>query len=173
MPQIGEVKKGNKRPLGNRASRIWHTCVDCSKGRWVLLIKGKPRNLRCPQCASNVWGTDERGWRHPNWKGGRIVTSDGYVAIYVPNSDKFHPMVGRRSKYGGYVLEHRLVIAKNLRRCLKSYEIVHHQDGNRVNNKLSNLHLTIRKKHGMAYSDAYQAGYKQGYADAKAEVSFS
>ena len=173
MPQIGEIKKGNQRPLNSRGSCIWHACVDCGKARWVLLIKGEPRNLRCHGCASNVWGTDERGWKHPNWKGGRIITSDGYVAICVPNSDKFHPMVGRRIKYGGYVLEHRLVMAKHLGRCLKSHEVVHHLDSNRTNNELDNLHLTLRRKHKTGYSGAYQEGYKRGYADAKAEVSFT
>ena len=173
MPEKGEIKKGNKRPLGNRGSRIWHACVDCGKTRWVSLIKGEPRNLRCSRCASNVWGTNEEGWKHPNWKGGRIVTSDGYIAIHVLGSDMFASMAGRRRKYGGYVLEHRLVMARHLGRCLKSWEIVHHLDGNKINNELSNLHLTKRMKHKMAYGDAYQAGYKQGYADAKAEVSFS
>ena len=173
MPQIGEIKKGNKRPLSNRASRIWHACIDCGKPRWVLLIRGNPRNLRCLQCASNAWGTEEREWKHPNWKGGRITTSDGYIAIHVPSKDFFFPMVGRCLKYGGYVLEHRLVMAKHLGRCLKSHEIVHHLDFNRTNNEISNLRLTIRREHKMGYSDAYQEGYKQGYADAKAEVSFS
>lgn len=41
----------------------------------------------------------------------------------------------------GVVLEHRWVMAEFLGRPLESYETVHHIDGNRQNNDLSNLEL--------------------------------
>jgi len=42
---------------------------------------------------------------------------------------------------GGYVFEHRLVVARALGRDLLPSEEVHHVDGNRANNDLSNLQL--------------------------------
>jgi uncharacterized protein (DUF1330 family) len=64
---------------------------------------------------------------------GRLVRKDGYILIKLPK----HP----KSFGDGYVLEHRLVMEKFLGRYLKSTEIVHHIDGNRSNNHLSNLML--------------------------------
>lgn len=39
----------------------------------------------------------------------------------------------------GYVLEHRLVMESSLKRILKATEVVHHLDGDRLNNEISNL----------------------------------
>ena len=44
-------------------------------------------------------------------------------------------------------MEHRLVMARSLGRPLLSHESVHHIDGDRKNNKLSNLQLCFGK-HG-------------------------
>ena len=30
---------------------IWLVCIDCGKARWVELIKGKPKRIRCLSCA--------------------------------------------------------------------------------------------------------------------------
>lgn len=57
----------------------------------------------------------------------------GYVREYNP----FHPFGSRR----GLVLQHRLVVERNLGRLLRPEEIVHHRDGNRSNNLLPNLEL--------------------------------
>lgn len=63
----------------------------------------------------------------------RRVRSNGYYAIYCPE----HPHAFGR----GFVYEHRLVMERHLGRLLDSSEIVHHIDGNRLNNDLSNLRL--------------------------------
>jgi uncharacterized phage protein (TIGR01671 family) len=47
----------------------------------------------------------------------------------------------------GYVAEHRLVMEKALGRYLDSKEFVHHHDGDRMNNLLTNLKLVNSKTH--------------------------
>lgn len=68
-----------------------------------------------------------------NWKGGRVIDSQGYVRIYKPD----HP----RAMVSKYVFEHRLVMERNLGRMLDSKEVVHHLDGNKKNNDIENLIL--------------------------------
>lgn len=75
---------------------------------------------------------NRRGKNHSQWKGGKKA-SLGYIKVYKPN----HPMAQK----GEYVLEHRLIMEKILGRPLKPYEVVHHIDGNKKNNKPSNLML--------------------------------
>ncbi|GAI67364.1 unnamed protein product, partial [marine sediment metagenome] len=47
----------------------------------------------------------------------------GYILIKLQPNDFFYPM----AKPDSYVLEHRLVVAKALGRCLHLWEIVHHK----------------------------------------------
>ena len=78
--------------------------------------------------------------------------SDGYAQRRCPG----HPRADKQ----GWVLEHRLVMEKQLGRYLQSGEIVHHIDGNRTNNALSNLQLTSPREHKITY----RAGFKEGIA---------
>ena len=72
--------------------------------------------------------------RHGSWKGGRVTTSGGYIAI---QDGEFESMCDS----SGYTLEHRLTMARNLGRALTKGETVHHINGNRQDNRLENLQL--------------------------------
>ena len=146
MPAEGEVRKGAEVGYKNSTKLTWHACETCGKERWVQFIKGQPRSLRCPACGYIESGKKRRGIlkgeRSPRWKGGRQI-GRSYVRIWLSPDDFFYPMANK----DGYVLEHRLVMAKHLGRCLQSWEIVHHKDSIGSHNDISNLQLVQEMQH--------------------------
>ena len=79
--------------------------------------------------------TGDKCWK---WNGGK-TTKDGYVWIL----NKKHPFNDNK----GYIAEHRLVMEKKLGRYLTKNEEVHHKNGIKDDNRISNLELVIKKCH--------------------------
>ena len=80
------------------------------------------------------------GASNPAWKGGVTVFKKhgNYAGVrYVRCPSEFLAMARR----DGYVMEHRLVVARALGRCLLRRETVHHEDHNPKNNDIANLSL--------------------------------
>lgn len=84
-----------------------------------------------------------RGPGSPRWKGGRHVRTSGYVFVQAQEDD----LPFCRPGSTGYVMEHRLVMGRSLGRALRPDESVHHINGQRADNALSNLQLR-QGKHG-------------------------
>lgn len=79
------------------------------------------------------------------------LNSSGYVLIWKPQ----HPFCN----WGGYCLQHRLVMEGVIGRYLDSKEHVHHIDGNPLNNKPSNLQIvTVREHHRLHHGWSYEDG---------------
>ncbi len=82
------------------------------------------------------------------WKGGRFVHKrSGYVYVKIYEDDPFWCMKPSAEGNKGYILEHRLVMARNLKHPLLDSETVHHIDGDKINNDPDNLELR-HGKHG-------------------------
>ena len=130
-----------------------------SSGNPNLTPSGKEHGKR-KQCVVNdcdrTWDS-RQGWctmHYKRWKRtGTLITTlnrgskryekDGYVLVYFPE----HP----NSQSGGYVREHRYVMSNHLNRPLNEYEVVHHRNGIRDDNRIENLELLTRHTHPTAH----------------------
>ena len=78
---------------------------------------------------------------------GNIKRNDGYVYAKVPE----HP----NATVNGYVLMHRVVMENQIGRLLTNDEVVHHIDGNKSNNDISNLQLLTNAEHAKLHADRH------------------
>jgi len=143
VPKIGEIRAGYEIGYGYSNKFIWGACEVCGKERWVGLIRGHPHHRRCNPCANREAGKGHSRNRSSWWKGGRILDHRGYIYISLESGDFFYPMTNKQ----GYVFEHRLVMAKHLGRCLHSWELVHHKNHVRDDNRIENLQLVTDDRH--------------------------
>jgi len=88
-----------------------------------------------------------KGNKHWNWKGGRYKHS-GYIQVRAYE----HP----NANASGYVLEHRLIMEKRIGRYLNSYEVVHHINGIKDDNRIENLKLLPGNEHNTKVQKVYQ-----------------
>lgn len=85
-------------------------------------------------------GRHARGSAHPRWTNDRIVSDHGYVKLRVGVS---HPMADPN----GYAYEHDLIMVTAIGRPLAPGEVVHHDNEDRLDNRIENLILTERGPH--------------------------
>lgn len=92
-----------------------------------------------------------RGPKNASWKGGVRISNHGYRLIYCEG----HPFGENKTNY---VLEHRLVAEQHLltddnsimvngKRYLSPEFIVHHKNGNRLDNRVENLEVMSLSDH--------------------------
>lgn len=151
--QLGEIKYG--REIGKKVTShafIWHACEGCGKQRWVMLVKGLPRNTICLSCACRINMTGRKGNRANGWNGGQYRSIEDYILILKPE----HPKAWR----SGYIKRARLVLEEKLGRYLLNGCEPHHINGVRDDDRPENLmelyhneHMKLNKG-GRAYAQA-------------------
>ena len=80
--------------------------------------------------------------KNGQWKGG-ISSQGDYILIRNYSDEPFHSMADNNN----YIKEHRLVMAKHLGRCLEPWELVHHINGIKKDNRIENLEIKSFKEH--------------------------
>ena len=122
--------------------KIFLRCKECNKERAVdRYYAEKPTftNL-CISCARKARRAD----KNPYWKGGKYQNAQGYTLVLLQPNDFFYKMASVR----GYVMEHRLVMAKHIGRNLQPWEVVHHKRGiAKSDNKIEGLRLMTDNRH--------------------------
>jgi hypothetical protein len=116
-----EVKK-------SRLSKTKYCSQLCHNRANSKAATGRPRSQEFCEKISRA----KQGSAHPRWKGERRV-SEGYVIFYLG------------PKY--YKKQARIKAEKAIGRKLKSNEIVHHINGNRSDDRNSNLLICTNKYH--------------------------
>lgn len=116
-------------------------CIQCGKPIPLQRRRGgifyRGRRLCSSECRS-IFRRLSYQTKHPNQPATTRVARDGYVRIVIPGKD------GKPSRD---TLQHRYVMEQHLGRALLKDETVHHLDGNRQHNDISNLEL-FSSRHG-------------------------
>jgi len=81
----------------------------------------------------------------PSWRGGRSCShTGGYVRRHCPG----HPFASNNN----YVFEHRLAMEDHLDRYLWPWELVHHKNRDKTDNRIGNLELTNSSEHAKRHN---------------------
>lgn len=134
-----------KERKGDIALRV---CDECGHEQWVNywnLAKKDKHICRYCSCVSTAKNRTNIPWnrgtkQNPRKVGTFYINSGGYVSTWIGA----HTLPKRA---GGYYLEHRLQAELKLGRTIKEKEIVHHIDGDKVNNVPDNLFVCENDKH--------------------------
>ena len=122
-------------------------CDLCQKPIYRRLSQIKRQKGKyCSRSCRNKVYTQQSHWpvmygaKNPAWKGGVTYrrTHGNYGTVkYVRCPKEFYAM----ARKDGYVMEHRLVMARHVGRPLLRTEVVHHIDHKTLNNSINNLML--------------------------------
>jgi hypothetical protein len=86
-----------------------------------------------PGCKNKIHPENISGVRNGNWKGGEFITRAGYKFIRI----------GIKK----YIQEHRYVMQNYICRVLSNNEVVHHENGNKLDNRPRNLSVMTQSEH--------------------------
>lgn len=105
----------------------------------------------CKSCGPKTIGKYGNSKRKVTYEiGNKLITNHGYVEICVGDNTTYSGVKG------GYIREHVKVMQDHLGRQLIKGEVVHHIDGDKTNNGISNLDLCTISEHNNAHAKIEQ-----------------
>ena len=142
-----QIKETNKEYINQNFT---FTCRSCNNKITGKAKKGKPAKHRGKSLPHRC------GKNNPAWKGGKWISSDGYVMILVKQGK-----LQNESGWSHYKKEHRIVMEKFLNRELSEKEKVHHINGEKQDNNIENLDLlSSDKEHRESHQSLQEIGYE-------------
>lgn len=112
-------------------SRVTLICAICEKPFLVTFARKTVAKFCSRKCQGKHLSS-KTGELNATWKGGTIIRKNGYRCVRVD---------------GEYIYEHRHVVESLLGRKLSKSEVVHHLDGDRLNNAIDNLEVMSKREH--------------------------
>lgn len=119
------------------ATRNKEICLWCGKEFYRQPSRAK-YNHGNHYCSKECANQARSGEGHHNWTGGRTKRPDGYIDMAGSLVPEQYKSMARKD---GLVMEHRLVMAMHMGRPLESWEVVHHVNGVKDDNRIENLEL--------------------------------
>jgi len=145
-PHIGDLASAGSIGRKGRAVHIWEACPKCKHERWIK------RNVQGTCCQSCMIPPVHYGLDNKRWNSTRKTVTKSGIRVYVTPDHPFFAMAHKCAVNQHAVLEHRLVMAEHIGRCLEPWEVVHHIDGDNCNNSLENLLLLPHRAMHSAYT---------------------
>lgn len=147
---MGEIARENKIAVGSVYNYLKYYNIQTRKQatpeqyeRIANKNRGKPSKLKgtkkSKEFCEKISKARKGDFRNPTAFGGNFKIKSGYRYIYNPT----HPNASK----DGYVMEHILVMEKRIGRYLKDYEVVHHINKIRNDNRIENLRLMSFREH--------------------------
>ena len=113
--------------------KIKRYCKVCQKIFFVkpsVLNRGK--GLFCSKSCAHLKENNLR------WKGGKFINNQGYIFVKTNNFQR---------TTRGYERQHRIVVENQLGIELTKDQIIHHINGNKIDNRIENLQITTKTEH--------------------------